>query len=420
MAAAGVRGARSGAIADHLQPGDLVAVEQVLGEPTALLDELFASPRLPDGLRLFVGMSLTGAVSRAPSGVGLVSSVGMPPHGELVAAGRMELVGCHMSQLPWLLTAGPLHADVAMVTLSPPDADGYCSLGVVSDYIWAALGAARVILAEINVNVPVVAGDTRVHVDRLAHTVHTTRPLPEYRTDVPSELELRIAARVAPYVHDGSCIQVGIGKIGEAVLHSISDRRDLGIHAGMVGDTMLELMAAGIVTNTAKERDQGLAVAGSILGSSRSLALAAGRSDLRLLSIEQTHDPDHIAALSNFVCVNSALEVDLLGQVNSETAGGRYVGAIGGGVDFLRGAVRSPGGRSVVALPATTPKGRPRVVPRVETVTATGADVDVIATEHGVAELRGQSTAERARRLIEIAAPEQRESLRIAAAEMGL
>jgi acyl-CoA hydrolase len=365
-------------------------------------------------------MSLTDVLTRAPANVRLVSSVGMAPNSGLIASGQMDLIPCHMSELVWLLTEGPLKTDVALVLLSPPDAHGYCSLGVTSDYIWHAISSARVVLAEINDNVPVVAGDTRVHVDQLAYTIRTSRMLPEYQRATPTELDLAIGGNVAPYIKDGSCIQLGIGRISEAVLRSIADRRDLGIHAGMVGDTMLEMMREGIVTNSAKERDRGLAVAGSILGSSRAVALAATEQNLRLVSIEQTHDPGRIAALSNFVCVNSALEVDLFGRVNSETAGGRYVGAIGGGVDFLRGSARSPGGHSIVALPSTTPKGLPRIVAQVETTTALGSDVDVIATEHGVAELRGQTSSERARRIIHIAAPAQRETLRMAAAELGL
>jgi acetyl-CoA hydrolase len=199
----------------------------------------------------------------------------------------------------------------------------------------------------------------------------------------------------------------------------VAGRRDLGVHAGMVGDTILEMMRDGVITNARKEGDRGLAMAGSVLGSARAIALAAQAPSLRIVSIAQTHDPARIEALPDFVCVNSALEVDLLGQVNTETAGGRYVGALGGAVDFLRAAARSPGGRSVVALPAATSRGRPRIVDRVERVSALGADVDVIATEFGAAELRGRSTAERARAIIEIAAPEQRETLRAAAAKAG-
>ena len=410
-----------GGIARHIQPGDTVVAAQVLGEPTALVEELFACAGELPGLTLFVGMSVSGLLPRVPPGVDLVSSVGMAPNSDLIADGRMRLIPCHMSQLPWLLTEGPLRADVALVLLSPPDADGYCSLGVTSDYAWPALQAAPLVLAEINENVPVIAGDTRVHVSQLAYSVRTSRPLPEYRRAIPTDLERRIAGHVSGYVRDGSCLQIGFGRLGEAVLESVAGRRDLGVHSGMVGDTILEMMRDGVVTNARKDGDdRGLAVAGSVLGSAKAIALAAQTPSLRIASIAQTHDPARIAALPDFICVNSALEVDLMGQVNTETAGGRYVGALGGAVDFLRGATRSPGGRSVVALPAATSRGRTRIVDRVERVSALGADVDVIATEYGAAELRGRSTAERARAIIEIAAPEQREPLRAAAEKAGL
>jgi len=407
-------------ITRHIQPGDVVVAAQVLGEPTALIEELFSRVDELTGVRLFVGMSVTGVLTRVPPGIDLVSSVGMAPNSDLIAAERMRLVPCHMSQLPWLLTEGPLRADVALVLLSPPDADGYCSLGVTSDYAWPALRAAPVVLAEINDNVPVIAGDTRVHVSRLAQVVRTSRPLPEYHRATPTDLERRIAQHVAGYIRDGSCLQIGIGRLGEAILQAVAGRRDLGVHAGMVGDTILEMMRDGIITNARKGDDRGLAVAGSVLGSARAIALAARTPSLRIVSIAQTHDPARIEALPDFVCVNSALEVDLLGQVNTETADGRYVGALGGAVDFLRAATRSPGGHSVVALPAATSRGRPRIVDRVERVSALGADVDVIATEYGTAEIRGRSAAERARAIIEIAAPEQRETLRAAAAKAGL
>jgi acetyl-CoA hydrolase len=407
-------------ITRHIRPGDVVVAAQVLGEPTALIEELLGHAGELTGIRMFVGMSVTGVLTRVPPGIGLVSSVGMAPNSDLIASGRMELIPCHMSHLPWLLTEGPLKTDVALVLLSPPDADGYCSLGVTSDYAWHAVQSARVVLAEINDNVPVIAGDTRVHVSRLAYTVRTSRPLPEYHRATPSDLELRIARNVATYIRDGSCLQIGIGKLGEAILQSVADRRDLGVHAGMIGDTMLEMMRDGIITNARKGSDRGLTVAGSVLGSSGGIALAACEPGLRIVSIAQTHDPARIEALPDYVCVNSALEVDLLGQVNCETAGGRYVGAIGGAVDFLRAAVRAPGGRSIVALPTATSRGRPRIVGRVEHVSALGSDVDVIATEYGAAEIRGQSSVERARRIIGIAAPAQREMLRAAAAKAGL
>jgi acetyl-CoA hydrolase len=401
-----------------LRPGDLIVVEQTMGEPTALLDEVFAGVDGIQNLRMFAGMSLTTAFTRAPQGLALCSFVGMPPHSQLLAEGRMELIPCHMSALPRMFATGPRKADVALVTVSPPDAEGYCNLGVVSDYIWHAVHSARVVIAEINDNVPVVGGDTRLHLDTFSATLRTSRPLPEHRAEEPSALEREIGRNVAGFVRDRSCVQVGLGKISDAVLHAIADRRDLGVHAGLIGDTVLDLMREGVITNRFKEVDPGLTVAGSFLGSARGVAMAGAEPRFRLRAIEHTHDPAIVGALANFVCVNSALEIDLLGQANTEVAGGRYVGAVGGSVDFLRAAVGAPNGRAIIALPATTSRGRTRIVPRVAKVSAAAADVDVVVTEFGVADLRDVTTGERARRLIAIASPEHREDLIKAAAEM--
>lgn len=408
------------AITGLITPGDLMVTGQVLGEPTALLEEIFAGPDDLSGCRLFTGMSLTSVLERAPTGLGLLSFVGMGSAGKLLAAGRLELVPCHMSDLPWAMTEGPLRPDVALVLVSPPDGHGMCSLGVEADYIWSAVNSARVVLAEINSHVPRVAGDTAVPFDRIDGYLRTDRPLPEYGRSEPSESERRIAARVSGFVRDGSCVQVGVGRLGEAVLRAVADRRDLGIHTGMVGETILEMMRDGVVTGARKPVDTGLTATGSILGGAAAVALAAEQPALRLRSVEHVNAGAVIAAIDDFVCVNSAIEVDLLGQVNAEMVGGRYVGGIGGSVDFLRASVRAPGGRSIVALPAAARGGVSRIVAGVERVTVQRSDVDVVITEHGVAELRGVSQGERARRLVDIAAPELRERLLVSAKEMGL
>lgn len=403
---------------DLVAPGDLMVSGQVLGEPTALLDELFAEPGRLDGCRLFTGMSLTDVLHRAPAGLDLLSFVGMGAAGKLLAVGKLDLVPCHLSELPWAMACGPLRPDVALVLVSPPDADGICHLGTESDYVWTAVQTADRVLAEINPNVPRVAGDTGVPYDRLDGHIRTDRMLPEYPRSEPSAVENAIAARVAGFVRDGSCLQVGLGKLGEAVLRAVSDRRDLGVHTGMVGETILEMMRDGVITGARKPLDTGLAVTGSILGGAAALELAAKEPDLRLRSVEHLNAQPTISALDDFVCVNACVEVDLLGQVNAEQVGGRYVGGIGGSVDFLRGSVRAPGGRSIVALPASARAGVSRVVRCVERVTAARTDVDLVVTEHGVAELRGVSAGERARRLIGVAAPEHRDGLTAAAKEL--
>ena len=407
-------------VVDAVSPGDLLVAGQALGEPTALLDTLFAAHRGLDGVRLFVGMSVSSVLDRVPDGISVFSFVGMGRNAKLLALGRVGLIPCHMSDLSWAMTSGPLRPDVALVLVSPPDSQGLCSLGVASDYIWPAVAAAQVVLAEINPNVPRIAGDTAIPFERLDGFVESDRPLPEYPRSMPSPSEEVIAKRVAEFVRDGSCIQVGVGRLGEAVLNAAASYRDLGVHTGMIGEAILELMRTGVITNARKPIDTGLTVAGSILGGPRAIAMAAAQPDLRLRSVTHTHSPSVIVQLDNFLSVNSAIEVDLLGQVNAEAANGSYFGGIGGSVDYMRPAVRAPGGRSVVALPATARGEVSRIVPHVARVTVGRSDVDVVVTEYGTAELRGVSECERAARLIEIAAPEHREGLREAARTLGL
>ncbi|MGH9000667.1 MAG: acetyl-CoA hydrolase/transferase family protein, partial [Acidimicrobiia bacterium] len=219
-----------------LRPGELIVAGQVLGEPVALLDELFGLPQRPPGLTLFAGMTLTDTLRRAPSDIDLVSFVGLGVNTELIAAGRMNLVPCQMSTLPGLMSDGPLRPGVAMVVASPPDGDGNCHLGVQADYLCAAVSAARVVVAEINEHVPRVGGDTVVPFERLDGHVRTDRTLPGYERAEPSPVEAAIAARVALNVVDGTCVQIGVGRLGEAVLRAVGDRRHLGVHTGMVGD----------------------------------------------------------------------------------------------------------------------------------------------------------------------------------------
>ena len=405
-------------VEDLVQPGDFVVAGQVLGEPVALLERLFSGR---GGFRLFTGMSLTPVLATAPPSVDLCSFVGLGAVADLIAAGRMELLPVHMSALPPLMTDGPLRPDVALLVVSPPDEDGLCHLGVEADYIAAAASAARVVLAEINPAVPRVAGDTAIPFERLDGFVDSDRPLPEYERAEPTAVERAVAERVAPYIGDGTCLQIGVGRLGEAVLAAVAGRRDLGIHAGMVGDTILEMARDGVITNRRKGVDTGLTVAGSILGTNSAVELAGADRSLRLRSVAHTNSATVIAALGDFVSVNSAIEVDLFGQVNAEMAGDRYIGGIGGSVDFLRAAANSPTGRSVVALHATAERGTvSRIVPEVARVTALRTDVDMIVTEYGTAELAGVSEGERARRLIALASPDHRPGLERAAKELGL
>lgn len=403
-----------------VHPGDRLVAAQTLGEPTELLAELFSDLAGTPDIELFAGMSLTGVLSEAPPGMALRSFVGLGANSSLIGAGRMSLVPCHMSDLPWMLREGPLRPDVALVTVSPPDSHGACSLGLVADYARTAVDTARVVLAEVNERVPRIAGDTSIPFERISASIRTARELPEQPVVQPTETERAIAAHIAPHVADGSCLQVGVGRLGEAVLQAVAERRDLGVHSGMIGDTILQMVEEGTVTNERKSIDRGVTVAGSVLGSRRAVQMAARNDRLEIRSIDYTNALSVLTQLRDVVCINSAIEVDLLGQVNSELAEGRYVGAVGGAVDFLRGAVRS-GGRAMVALPATAKGGTvSRIVSSVGCVSALRSDVDMVVTEYGCADLRGVSEGERAIRLVGIAAPQHRDMLRAAMKKGGL
>jgi acyl-CoA hydrolase len=390
------------------------------GEPSALLDALWPIVEgLPD-LELLIGMSNSAALAQAPPSVALRSFVGMGSNAELVRDGRMKLLPCHMSTLPSLFDSYR-GAHTAAVLVSPPNDDGWCSLGLGTDYIADAVRTADHVIAEVNPNVPFLGGDALVPFERLDAVVVTDRPIPEHSRVPPGDLERRIADNVAALISDGACIQVGIGRLADAVLEALRGRNGLGAHTGLIGDALLDLMDAGVITNEHKGFDTGVTTAGAVLGTPACLRALDRHPRVVLRGVTTLQAPHVIAELPNFVAVNSAVQVDLLGQVNAELLDGRPVGGIASQVDFMRAAALSEGGRSVIALPAAARQGtRSRIVEQVERVTTARSDVDVIVTEHGTAHLRGVADDERARRVIGVAAPDHRPALVDAARRLGL
>jgi acyl-CoA hydrolase len=247
--------------------------------------------------------------------------------------------------------------------------------------------------------------------------VPTSRPLVEIPPRPVDERDRSIARHIAGYVHDGATLQVGLGTIPNALFEQLQQHRDLGLHTGVVGDGVIELIERGVITNAAKAIDTGLSVVGGLMGTRRLYDHAHRNASMRVEPVSYTHDPNVLACIRQFTAINSALEVDLTGQVNAEVAAGSYVGTIGGQTDFVRAAFACDGGRSVIGLPARTDGGRPRIVARIESgvVTTARADADVVVTEYGAAELRGQPISERVRRLVAIAHPDDRDALARAA-----
>lgn len=339
---------------------------------------------------------------------------GVGTNRRLIQAGVMDVLPCHVSQVADFITGGEIACDVALVQLSPPDAQGRYSLGLGADHTRAAVDKARVVIAEVNSRVPQTPCARALTAQDIDVAVHTTRQPIQLPTATTGELERRIAAHVDRYIPDRATLQVGYGGIPEAIIAMLSNRRGLGVHSGMVGDSLVDLVACGAVTNEHKEIDRGISVTGVLFGTDDKLyRWAHANPQLRLCEIAHTHAPAVLQQLRRFVSVNSALEVDLSGQVNAESVGGEYIGAVGGQLDYVRAGGRSPGGASIIALPSAARGGSvSRVVARLNgPVTTPRSDVDVVATEHGAVRLRGLSFRQRARAMIEIAAPQHREAL---------
>lgn len=393
---------------DVLRPGDLIVIAQGVGEPTPLLDQLVAAgPSLPS-VEVFVGISHSGALrDPAARSLSLLSFGAMGPLVRLAADGHVAVIPSSFVDIPRVLSLRAPGRLVVLMQVSPPDRDGHHSLGVAIDYTYELVERARAVVAEVNEQMPVVSGP-RLHSSAFAAVVPTSRPLPEVPGPTVTDVHRRIAAHVVPLVPDGATIQLGIGAVPSVVGDALAGRRDLRVRSTLVGEWLLNLAKAG-----ALQDEPGAVVICEAAGSTALYAHVAG-SGVEIRPVRELNRADELARIERFVAMNSALQVDLTGQVNAEEVESGYVGGIGGQPDFLRAAQRSPDGRSIVMLPATAAHGRhSRIVPRLHggTVTTARSGVDFVITEFGVADLRGKTLAERAQELIAVAAPDQRDWL---------
>ncbi|MGH6627200.1 MAG: acetyl-CoA hydrolase/transferase family protein [Burkholderiaceae bacterium] len=398
-----------------LRAGDTLWWGQATAEPLTLTRALVAHRHaLAQGGRLRVFVGIGGSDTLRPEQADVIDFVGYAasgPHKALAQAGVLDIVPSHYSHLPDLIRQGLLPADVVLLQVSPPDEQGRYSLGLVHEYLTAALEKARVVIGEVNPAIPWTHGSVHLKAADFALLVESEHAPLEAERATPGALEQAIARHIAAHVQDGATLQVGIGKIPEAVLSALHGRRDLGLHSGAIGDGIAQLAEAGVLTNARKSIDVGVGIAGILMGGERLRRWAHRNPRLALRGTDYTHNPDVLASLNQLVAINSAVEVDLTGQINAEVAGGVYVGAMGGAVDFLRGAARSRGGLPIVALPATA-KGATRIVAQLSgPVSTPRCDAGLIVTEHGVADLRGQPLSRRVQRMLDIAAPEHRADL---------
>ncbi len=329
--------------------------------------------------------------------------------------GLADFTPIFLSEIPKLFRSGRVPLDVAVIHVSPPDQHGYCSYGVEVGVSKTAAEHAKMIIAEVNPNMPRTLGDSFIHVSQIDYFIEVDYELPEVKPEPASEIQDRIAGHIATIVPDAATLQLGIGGIPNAVLRRLTDHKNLGIHTELFSDGVIDMIEAGIITNAAKTIHTGKVVAGFVLGSRRLFRYIHDNPIFEFHPTEYVNDPFVIARNDRMVSVNSALEVDLTGQVCADSIGPRFFSGVGGQLDFVRGAARSKDGRTIIALPSTARDGTvSRIVPQLRPgagVTTGRNDVHCIATEYGIVDLWGRSIAERVQALVSIAHPDFREGL---------
>ncbi|MEW6057628.1 MAG: acetyl-CoA hydrolase/transferase C-terminal domain-containing protein [Bdellovibrionota bacterium] len=333
---------------------------------------------------------------------------------EKLDPGHVDYIPCFLSEIPQLLRSGKVPIDVALIQVSPPDQHGFCTLGTSVDAARAAVDAAKVIIAQINLQMPRVHGDGFIHVDQIHHAIEVDSPLPEVKRTPPTAEETAIGRFASGIIEDGSTLQMGIGTIPDAVLAELKGHRHLGIHTEMWSDGALELIRCGVVDNSQKKMHPGRTVSSFIMGSKRLYDFVHDNPSVVGLDVGYVNSPINIARNPKVVAINSAVEIDLTGQVCADSIGPRVISGAGGQIDFMRGASLSIGGKPIIALTSKTRKGISRIVPMLKQgagVVTTRAHVHYVITEHGVVDLYGLTLAQRAKALISIAHPEEREKL---------
>ncbi len=332
-----------------------------------------------------------------------------------VNSGRADFIPCFFSEVPRLFREGYLPVDVAMLNLSPPDEHGFMSFGVAVDYTKIAASVAGTVVAAVNPRMPRTLGDSFIHVSEVDYLVEIEEPVIEVPLPAIGPVEEAIGRHVASLIEDGATLQLGIGAIPDATLKFLTNKIDLGIHTEMFSDGVVDLVEAGVITNEAKSIHRGKLIATFLMGTRRLYDFVHDNPAVEMHTVDYTNDPLVIGRNSKIISINSAIQVDLTGQVCADSIGFTHYSGVGGQVDFVRGAARSPGGKSIIVLPSTAVEGQISRICVALTegagVTTTRNDVHYVVTEYGIADLRGKSFRQRAEALIAISHPDFRREL---------
>jgi acetyl-CoA hydrolase len=397
-----------------ISEGETIGWAQATAEPVFLTRKLNEqAPRCPP-FRLFFALGFGTDFAADHPNVTVTAFGGGGAGRRFFAGGAGNVIPANISAMCDLITGGRPRIDIVLLQVGGPDAAGNYNAGVGIECLREAMAGTRLVVAQINPLLPWTTGDTLIEPGLIDILVPAAHPVLELPARAIGEVERAIAAHVASLIPDRATIELGIGLIPEAVTRALGNKRGLGIHSGAIGDGVADLIEAGIVDNRNKEIDPGVTVTLMLMGTRRLYAFADHNPMIEIRSPRYTHDALVLGNFRRFVAINSALEIDLTGQVNAETAQGRHIGLTGGQMDFVRAANRAPEGRSIIALPATSrDRKHSRIAARLAdgVVTTPRAEADCVVTEHGIAELRGRTLTERARALTLIADPAFRADL---------
>lgn len=410
----------AGEAVEMIQSRQRIALSPVCAEPQSLTKSLVKCKDRLEDVEIYTMMPMGECLYALPEMEGHFKvkafSVG-PRLMEAVNKGWADYIPCHLSQIPGLFANGIIPIDVALIQLSPPDSHGYCSLGVSISYIREVLNSAKLVIAEINEQMPRTLGDSFVHLSEVDYIVESSHALPTISPPKIGEVEKTIAEFASELIPDGGVIQIGIGNITEAVLEELKQKKNLSIHTGTFSDGVMSLVESGAINAKGGNSNSSRMVATELIGTSKFYEFCHNNPLIQMRSINYTHNIRVLSQIKGLVSINSAIQIDLHGQVNAEMRGEELVNGVGGQLDFLRGAAASPGGKAVIVFPSTARRGKAsRIVPRLSesaVVTVGRADIDFVITEYGVARLHGKSLPDRARELIAIAHPSFREELRV-------
>ena len=403
-----------------IKPDSTVFIGESCGDPQTLVEALIANKENLKGTRLLDSRRFVGSKYVPLSDYFKIISFQLAPDTYNAAhSGKIEYLPLKLSEMHRLLSPdGPLPIDVALVQVSPPDTKGYCSFGVSVGYTLDAALKAKVVIAEMNEHMPRTYGSS-LPMDKFDYIVKTSRPLLEYPSPKISDQHVQVAQNVSRFISDGDTLSLGIGAVPEAVLKTLHGRHNLGIHSGLITDGIIGPIEENIITNRQKRINKDRTISAQAMGSQKFFQFLHENPRIEMRPYSYTHDIKTIEQLDNFILINSALEIDLTGQINCESIGSIQFGGVGGQADFVRGAALSKGGKVIIALTATTRDGKvSRIVSqfREGTIVSTPRyDVQYIVTEYGIAELWGKTLSRRIEALISIAHPDFRDELRQAA-----